>query len=119
MTMKNKTTYVRKGDYLYPALVYTISDRPIGIWGIRRKDYLKEHRPGLYTELLLTGTLNDHLAEINEQAEAMLDRLIDQMAKTQGITERLKAENQLLWAEKMNMVRERVAEIVNDNFVQS
>ena len=55
--MKNKITYVRKGDYLYPALVYTISDRPIGIWGIRRKDYLKEHRPGLYTELLLTGKI--------------------------------------------------------------
>ena len=116
--MKNKITYVRKGDYLYPALVYTISDRPIGIWGIRRKDYLKEHRPGLYTELLLTGTLNDHLAGINEQVEAMFERLIDQMVKTQGITERLKAENQLLWAEKMNMVRERVSEIVNQDLIR-
>ena len=55
--MKNEITYIRKGDYLYPALVYTTSDRPIGIWGIRRKDYLKEHRPGLYTELLLTGKI--------------------------------------------------------------
>ena len=55
--MKNGITYVRKGDYLYPAVVYTTSDRPVGIWGIRRKDYLKEHHPGLYTELLLTGKI--------------------------------------------------------------
>ena len=116
--MKNGITYVRKGDYLYPALVYTTSDRPVGIWGIRRKDYLKEHRPGLYTELLLTGTLNDHLAEINEQAEAMLDRLIDQMTKAQGITELLKEENQLLWVAKMNMVKEQATEIVNHDLIR-
>ena len=95
------------------SLMYTTSDRPIGIWGIRRKDYLKEHRIGLYTELLLTDTLNDHLAEINEQAEAMFDHLTEQMAKAQGITEQLKEENQLLWAAKMNMVKEQAAEIVN------
>ena len=115
--MKNEITYIRKGDYLYPALVYTTSDRPIGIWGIRRKDYLKEHRPGLYTELLLTGTLNDHLADINEQAEAMFDRLIDQMAKTQGITERLKEENQLSWIVEINAVYERATEIVNHELI--
>ena len=117
--MKNKITYVRKGDYLYPALVYTISDRPIGIWGIRRKDYLKEHHPGLYTELLLTGTLNDHLADINEQAEALFDRLAEQMAKAQGITEQLKEENQLLWATKMNMVKDQAAEIVNHDLIRA
>ena len=117
--MKNKITYVRKGDYLYPALVYTISDRPIGIWGIRRKDYLKEHRIGLYTELLLTGTLNDHLADINEQAEAMFDRLIDRMAKAQGITEQLKEKNQLLWAAKMSMVKEQAAEMVNQDLIRA
>ena len=115
--MKNEITYIHKGDYLYPALVYTTSDRPIGIWGIRRKDYLKEHRPGLYTELLLTGDLIDHLADINEQAEAMFERLIDQMAKTQGITEQLKEENQLLWDAKMNMVKEQATEIVNHNLI--
>lgn len=117
--MKNGITYIRKDDYLYPALIYTTSDRPIGIWGIRRKDYLKEHRPGLYTELLLTGTLNDHLADINEQAEAMFDRLIDQMAKTQGITEQLKEENQLLWDAKMNMVKEQATEIVNHYLIRA
>ena len=115
--MKNKITYVRKGDYLYPALVYTISDRPIGIWGIRRKDYLKEHRPGLYTELLLTGDLIDHLADINEQAEAMFDRLIDRMAKAQGITELLKEENQLQWIVEINAVYERATEIVNHDLI--
>ena len=115
--MKNKITYVRKGDYLYPALIYTTSDRPVGIWGIRRKDYLKEHRPGLYTELLLTGTLNDHLADINEQAEAMFDRLIDRMVKAQGITELLKEENQLLWIVEINAVYERATEIVNHDLI--
>ena len=117
--MKNKITYVRMGDYLYPALVYTISDRPIGIWGIRRKDYLKEHRPGLYTELLLTGTLNDHLADINEQAEALFDRLAEQIAKAQGITEQLKEENRLLWAAKMNVVKEQATEIVNHDLIRA
>ena len=117
--MKNKITYVRKGDYLYPNLVYTIDDRPIDIWGIRRKDYLKEHHPGLYTELLLTGTLNDHLAEINEQAEALFDRLAEQIAKAQGITELLKEENQLLWVAKMNMVKEQATEIVNHDLIRA
>ena len=115
-----KLEYVRKGDYLYPNLtIGTTDNRPIGIWGIRRKEYLKEHRIGTYTELLLNGTLNGRLADIDEQAEAMFDRLTEQMTKEEGITEQLKEADQLLWIAKMNMVRERVAEIVNDNFVQS
>lgn len=117
--MKNGITYIRKGNYLYPALIYTTSDRPIGIWGIRRKDYLKEHRIGTYTELLLTGDLNGHLADINEQAEAMFERMIDQMVKMQGITEQLKEENQLLWAAKMNMVKEQATEIVNHDLIRA
>ena len=117
MTMKNEITYIRKGDYLYPNLKYMTNDRPIGIWGNRRLKYLKEHRSGLYTELLLTGTLNDHLADINEQAEAMLERLTDGIAQQEGITEHLKQENQLLWVAKMNMIRERAGEIVNHELI--
>ena len=115
--MKNNITYIRKDDYLYPNLKYTTNDRPIGIWGNRRLKYLKEHRPGLYTELLLTGTLNDHLADINEQAEAMFERLTDSMAEKEGITEHLKQENQLLWVAKMNMIQERAREIVNHELI--
>ena len=115
--MKNNITYIRRGDYLYPNLKYTTNDRPIGIWGNRRLEYLKEHRLGLYTELLLTGTLNDHLADINEQAEATFERLTDSMAEQEGITEHLTQENQLLWVAKMNMIQERAREIVNHELI--
>ena len=115
-----KLEYVRKGDYLYPNLtIETTETRPIGIWGIRRKEYLKEHRIGLYTELLFNGTLDSHLADIDDQAEAMFERLIEQMAKAEGITERLKEIDQLIWIAKMNMVRERASEIVRNDLIQA
>ena len=117
--MKNNITYIRKGDYLYPNFKYTTGDRPIGIWGNRRLKYLKEHRPGLYTEPLLIGTLNDHLADINAQAEAMFERLTDSMAEQEGITEHLKQENQLLWVAKVNMIQERAREIVNHDLINA
>ena len=117
--MKNNITYIHRCDYFYPNLKYTTGDRPIGICGNRRLKYLKEHRPGLYTELLLTGTLNDHLADINEQAEAMLERLTDSMAEREGITEHLKQENQLLWVAKMNMIQEMAGEIVNHDLINA
>ena len=115
-----KLEYVRKGDYLYPNLtIETTETRPIGIWGIRRKEYLKEHRIGLYTELLFNGTLDSHLADIDDQAEAMFERLIEQMAKAEGITERLKEIDQLIWIAKMNMVRERASKIVRNDLIQA
>ena len=115
-----KLEYVRKGDQLYPNLtIESTESRPIGIWGIRRKEYLKEHRIGLYTSLLFNGKLDSYLADIEEQAEAMFERLTIELTKLEGITEQLKEADQLLWIAKMNMVRERVTEIVNDNFVQS
>ncbi len=114
-----KLQYVRKGDYLYSNLIIeTTETRPIGIWGIRRKDYLKEHRIGTYTELLFNGTLSSHLADIDEQAEAMFERLIEQMTKAEGITEQLKENDQLLWIAKTNMVRERASEIVRNDLIQ-
>ena len=113
-----KLEYVRKDDYLYPNLtIESTESRPIGIWGIRRKEYLKEHRIGLYTSLLFNGKLDSYLADIEEQAEAMFERLIKQMTKAEGITEQLKEENQLLWIAEMNAVRERVAEIVNHDLI--
>lgn len=117
--MKNGITYVRKGDYLYPNLtIESTETRPIGIWGVRRRDYLKAHRIGTYTELLFSGTLDSHLADIDEQAEAKFDRLTEQMAKAEEITELLKEDNQLLWIAKMNAVRERAAEIVNRELIR-
>lgn len=115
--MKNSITYIRRGGYLYPNLIYTTGNRPIGIWDNRRLEYIMEHWLGLYTELLLTGTLNDHLADINKQAEAMLERLTDGMTKQEGITEHLKQENQLLWVTKMNMIQERAREIVKHGLI--
>ena len=112
--------YVRKGDYLYPSLtIESTETRPIGIWGIRRKEYLKEHRIGLYTELLFNGTLDSHLADIDDQAEAMFGRFIEQMSKVEGIAEQLKEADQLLWIAKMNMVRERASEIVRNDLIQA
>lgn len=118
--MKNGITYVRKGDYLYPNLtIESTETRPIGIWGVRRRDYLKAHRIGTYTELLFSGTLDSHLADIDEQAEAMFDRLIEQMSKAEGISEQLKEGNQLLWVAEINAVRERAVEIVNYELIRA
>ena len=108
---ENKTEYRQCGDYLLPELKAPASPR-IGVWGERRRKYLREHRKALYTGMLLSGELNGHLEEIDRQAEAMFSQLVKQMADTEGITEQLKAENQLLWVQRMNNVRERVAEIV-------
>ena len=85
---------------------------PIGIWGQRRRQYLKEHRQALYTALLLSGKLNDHLSEISTQAEDMLFQLVEQMAKQEGVTEQLKAENQMEWVRRMNNIRNRVEEVI-------
>ena len=113
-----KLEYVRKGDYLYPNLtIESTETRPIGIWGIRRKEYLKEHRIGLYTSLLFNGKLDSYLADIEEQAEAMFERLTIELTKLEGITEQLKEENQLLWIAEMNAVCERAVEIVNHDLI--
>jgi polyhydroxyalkanoate synthesis regulator phasin len=91
--------------------------RPIGIWGQRRLRYLKEHRHSLYTALLLEGKLNDHLADTDEQAERMLSELVKQMAQRQGITEALKASDQMLWVQRMNNIRNAAQEIVLNGLI--
>ena len=91
--------------------------KPIGIWGQRHLRYLKNHRKVLYANLLTSGKLNDYLADIDRQAEEMFERLIKQMATTEGITEQLKADNQMAWVGRMNNIRNRAAEIVDQQVI--
>ena len=111
-------TYTRQGDYYLPNLLLpTEENKPIGIWGQRHLRYLKQHRKVLYTNLLTSGKLNSYLADIDEQAEDMFLRLVEQMAKREGVTEQLKAENQMEWVCRMNNIRSRAMEIVNDELI--
>ena len=91
--------------------------RHIGIWGQRHFRYLKQHRKVLYSELLISGKLNDYLADLNEQAEAMFSRLVKQLAEKEGVTEVLKAENQMLWVQKMNNIRIAAMEVVSNDLI--
>ena len=103
-------TYHQEGDYFLPDLS-TPEVPAIGIWGERRRRYLKEHRQALYTALLLSGKLAGYLPEIDTQAEAMFFQLVEQMAEREGITEQLKAENQMEWVRRMNNVKSRAEEM--------
>lgn len=110
---KTGIRYELQGDYYLPCLKLPESDdRPIGIWGQRRRRYLKEHHRVLYYNFLTRGKLHDHLADINEEAEEMFTRLVRQLSEKNGVTEQLKAENQMLWMQKMNNIRNLVTEIV-------
>ena len=100
---KNGLWYELQGDYYLPCLKLPKEEsRHIGVWGQRHLRYLKQHRKVLYSELLISGKLNDYLADLNEQAEEMFSRLVKQLAEKEGLTEALKAENQMLWVQKMN-----------------
>ena len=94
--------YELVGDYYLIAGEDEPEGRPIGIWGQRHLRYIRKHKVGLYAELLTTGKLNDYLADLNEQAEAMFSRLVKQLSEKEGVTEALKAENQMLWVQRMN-----------------
>lgn len=91
--------------------------RPIGIWGQRHLRYIREHRIALYTELLTSGRLNAYLAELNEEAEAMLFRLVKELAEKEGVTEKLKAEDGMKWVQAMNNIRNRAAEVVYNDLI--
>ena len=104
-------TYTMQGDYLLPDL--TVPESPtLGKYGMLRRSYLKDHRDGIYTGMLLTGKLNAHLTEIDRQATEMMERLTAQMAKAQGVTESLKASDQMKWVQMMNNIRSAAEEIV-------
>ena len=107
-------TYIRVGDYFLPDLKLPETEtQSIGIWGQRHKRYLKEHKRLFYSNLVTSGKLNSYLADIDRQAEEMFSRLVKQMAECEGVTEQLKAENQLEWVGKMNNIRSRAVEIID------
>lgn len=107
----NEITYHREGDYLIPDLLPPPSPN-IGVWGQRRKRFLQQYHGGLYTGLLLSGKLNAHLEEIDRLANEMFESLVMQYAAREGVTEQLKAENQVEWVRRMNSIRERIEEII-------
>ena len=114
----NGLWYEMIGDYYFPCLtVPAEEEQPVGVWGQRHKRYLKEHRPALYNALLLSSKLNNYLADIDQQAEAMFSWLVEQMSKQEDITEQLKAECQMEWVQRMNNIRERSFEVVNQEII--
>ena len=114
----NGLWYELQGDYYIPCLTIPKEEQqPIGVWGQRHLRYIRENRQGLYNSLLLSGKLNSYLAELNEQAEDMFFRLVKELAEKDGITEKLKAEDQMLWVQRMNAVRETATEIVNHDLI--
>ena len=111
-------TYTMQGDYRLPNLLPpTEEERPIGIWGQRRLNYLKHYRKVLYYNLLTSAKLHSHLADIEEQAQDLFSRLVKEHTEKEGITEQLKATDQTKWVQKMNNIRERVIEVVNTEIV--
>ena len=116
--MAIKITYTKQGDYLLPDL--KLPEQPkvdIGIWGKRHLRYLKNHHPIIYTNLLKSCRLTAYRADIDEEANKMFDRLVTQLAKQEGVTEQLKADNQILWVARMNNIRNRAEEIVNSEII--
>ena len=112
--------YTLQGDYYLPNLALPAEEnKPIGIWGQRHKRYLQEHKRATYTTPLISDKLNSYLADINEQAEDMFLRLVEQMAEREGVTEQLKVENQMEWVGAMNNIRHRAMEIVNTELIYS
>ena len=109
--------YELVGDYYLIAGEDEPEGRPIGIWGQRHLRYIRKHKVGLYAEVLTTGKLNDYLADLNEQAEAMLSRLVKQLSEKEGVMEALKAENQMLWVQRMNNIRSAAMEIVANDLI--
>ena len=109
--------YELVGDYYLISGDDEPEEHPIGIWGQRHLRYLKQHRKTVYTELLTSGNLNGYLVDLNEQAEEMFSRLVKELAGKDGITETLKANNQMDWVQRMNAVRETATEIVNNNLI--
>ncbi len=106
-------TYHREGDYLIPDLVLPDEPQyPLGKYGLMRKSYLREYRPILYNQMLLSGTLNQHLAEVAQVCDERMEYLVSEMAKREGVTEALKATAQMEWVGRMNNIRNRAEEIV-------
>ena len=112
----NGLWYERRGDYYFPCLTAEEAS-PVGVWGQRHLRFLKQSRRTLYLQLKTSGRLNAYLAEIDRQADIMLDRLMTQMAVREGVTEALKEQDQIKWVQRMNSIRNRASEIVNRNLI--
>ena len=111
-------SYTLQGDYYLPDLALPEQeDKPIGLWGQRHLRYIKQHRKILYINLLTSGKLQKHLADIDKQAEDIFSRLVKQMAESDGVNEQLKADNQMEWVARMNNIRSRATEIVNNDLI--
>ena len=115
---KTGIRYTLQGDYYLPDLVLPAEEQqPIGIWGQRHLRHLKQNRRVLYANLMTSGKLNRYLANIDKQAEEMFSRLVKKMAEREGLTEQLKADNQMAWVDRMNNIRSRATEVVNTDFI--
>lgn len=115
---KNGLWYELQGDYYLPCLSLPEEEqKPAGVWGQRHTRYLKQYHKVFYMNLLTSGKLNSYLADIDKQAEEMFSRLVKQLAEKENVTEKLKAENQMLWVQKMNSIRNRALEIVNSDLI--
>ena len=111
-------TYTMQGDYRLPDLTLpTEEERPIGVWGQRRLRYLKQHHKILYCNLLTSGKIHSHLADVEQEAQTLFLRLVKEYAEREGVTEQLKAENPMEWVQRMNNIRERVNEVVNTEMI--
>ena len=111
-------TYTIQGDYRLPDLTLPPEEkRPSSVWGQRRLRYLKQHHKILYCNLLTSGKLHSHLADVEEEAQLLFLRLVKEYAEKEGVTEQLKAENPMEWVRMMNNIRERVNEVVNAEMI--
>ena len=114
---RNGLDYVLQGDYYFPVIGVPSDDRPIGRWGRMHQKYLEENRPIIYHQLVLKGTIKTYLADLNEQAQQRLEVIIQQMKKNEGVTEQLKAQDQMQWVMHMNSIRQRAEEIITDELI--
>ena len=114
---ENGIDYILAGDYYIPDLKLPEENRPIGRYGRLHREYLKQEHPARYSSLILTGKLWTYLADMNEQAEERLDLIMEQMKAAEGVTEELKAQNQLEWVGRMNNIRSRAEEIINSELI--
>ena len=112
-------SYTLHGDYYLPDLALSDEETgvEIGVWGQRHLRYIKQHRKVLYLNLLTSGKLNGHLADIDKQAEEMYSQQVKQMAEREGVTEQLKANNQMEWVGRMNNIRSRATELINEELI--
>ena len=114
---RNGLDYTLYGDYYLPDMELLKEQRPIGRWGKMRLEYLKEHRPGLYTRLILSGKLGSHLADVDEQAEVRFDAVMDGYKRLYGISEQIKAEDQMRWVQMMNLARAEAETSILDEII--